>query len=303
MSTMETFALDPAEVAAAIRDACLTEIRSFKPGNVSLASPGHGMSARDFVASADAIAAVIALPGASVGRRILRAIEVTRAVVPFNTNLGIVLLCAPLAHAVVKASGESGLRARLQAVLAALDVNDAVLAYQAIRLAEPGGLGRAERHDVAAVPDVTLLEAMREARERDRIACQYATDFRDVFDTGMPAARKWLARWGHREWAAVAVYLEFLSRFPDSHVARKHGREVAAAVSREAGLLVQVLGRVSDPAQEMPALEVFDRQLKAKSINPGTSADMTVATLVALDLEDSLERRFHECSAEVAAGE
>ena len=87
MSTMETFTLDPAEVAAVIGDACLTEIRAFKPGNVSLASPGHGMSARDFIASADAMATVIALPGDSVGRRILRTIEATRAVVPFNTNL------------------------------------------------------------------------------------------------------------------------------------------------------------------------------------------------------------------------
>jgi triphosphoribosyl-dephospho-CoA synthase len=261
------------------------------------------MSARDFVASADAMAAVIAVPGASVGRRILRAIETTRAVVALNTNLGIVLLCAPLAHAAVEASGECGLRVRLQAVLAALDVNDAVLAYQAIRHAEPGGLGRAERHDVADAPGVTLLEAMREARERDLIARQYVTDYRDVFDTGMPALRRALARWGRPEWAAVAVYLEFLANFSDSHVARKHGGEIAAAVSGEAGLLVQVLGRASDPAQEMPALEAFDRQLKARSINPGTSADMTVATLVAMDLEDSLVRRFHECSAEVAAGE
>jgi len=48
------------------------------------------------------MAAVIAVPGASVGRRILRAIQSTRAMVAFNTNLGIVLLCAPLAHAVWK---------------------------------------------------------------------------------------------------------------------------------------------------------------------------------------------------------
>lgn len=300
---METFALDPAEVAVAIRDACLTEIRAFKPGNVSLASPGHGMNARDFIASANAMAAVIAAPRKSVGQRILQSIEATRAVVPFNTNLGIVLLCAPLANAVVEASGESGLRPRLRAVLAGLDLNDAVLAYQAIRLAQPGGLGKAERHDIAAAPRVTLLEAMREARERDLIAGQYVTDYREVFDTGMPAARSALARWGNRERAAVVVYLEFLSRFPDSHVARKHGAQAAATVCREAGLLVQALGRANDPAQEMPALEEFDRRLKAKSINPGTSADMTVATLVAMDLEDSLERRFHECSAEVAAGE
>src|SRR5688572_15796838 len=144
MSTMDNFALDPAGVAATIRGACLAEIRAFKPGNVSLASPGHGMSAADFIASADAMAGVITAPGMTVGQRILHAIEATRAVVPYNTNLGIVLLCAPLAHAVVETPGAGGLRVRLHAVLAALDVNDAVLAYQAIRHAEPGGLGRVE---------------------------------------------------------------------------------------------------------------------------------------------------------------
>ena len=149
MSAMQAFALEPTDVAAAIRDACLTEVRAFKPGNVSLASPGHGMSAEDFIASADAMAAVIAAPGASVGQRILRAIEATRAIVPFNTNLGIVLLCAPLAHAAWRPRASRILRARLRAVLAALDMNDAELAYGAIRIAEPGGLGRSERHDVA----------------------------------------------------------------------------------------------------------------------------------------------------------
>jgi triphosphoribosyl-dephospho-CoA synthase len=295
--------LGATEVSAAIRDACLTEIRAFKPGNVSLASPGHGMHAADFVASAEAIAAVIAVPGAPVGRRILRAIEATRTVVSFNTNLGIVLLCAPLAHAAVEPLEEHSLRARLASVLGSLNVSDAELAYRAIRLAEPAGLGRSDRHDVAAAPAVTLLEAMREACDRDRIARQYVTDYADVFETGLPIARASMARWNSPEWAAVAVYLGFLSRFPDSHVVRKHGNEVAGAVSREAGVLAQALGQASDPAQEMPLLEEFDRQLKAKSINPGTSADMTVAALAAMVLEGSLDRHCRERTAEVGAGE
>jgi triphosphoribosyl-dephospho-CoA synthase len=291
------FALDEAIVAATIREACLAEIRAFKPGNVSLASPGHGMQAADFVASAQAIAGVIAAPGASVGERILRAIEATREVVPFNTNLGIVLLCAPLAHAALQASTERGLRARLASVLATLDSNDADLAYRAIRLAQPGGLGRVERYDVEQAPCVTLLEAMGEARDRDRIALQYVTDYRDVFEIGIPAAQRALARWGSREWAAVAVYLGFLARFSDSHVVRKHGAQVAVSVRREAGELEQALGRASDPAQEMPKLEEFDRRLKAQSINPGTSADITVAALVAMVLDDSLDGSCRGVSA------
>ena len=85
------------------------------------------------------------------------------------------------------------------------------------------------------------------------------------------------------------VYLVFLAHCADSHIARKHGEEVAASVSLQARELSQALGHSHDPAREMPSLEAFDRQLKARSINPGTSADLTVATLVAMDLEDSLD--------------
>jgi len=301
MTAMHQFALDPESVAAAIWDACVTDVRAFKPGNVSVASPGHGMHADDFIASADAMAAVIAAPAAGTGQRIVRAIEATRALVPVNTNLGIVLLCAPLAHAATLTSNEPLLRERLRLVLAGLDVDDADLAYRAIRMAEPGGLGRSERHDVAQAPQVTLREAMDEARGRDRIAYQYVTDYRDIFETGLPALQRGLERWGSLTWAAVHVYLILLARFADSHIARKHGDEVAASVSLQARDLSQALGRSRDPAQEMPALEAFDRQLKARSINPGTSADMTVATLVAMDLEDSLDEVSQSSRAEVGA--
>jgi triphosphoribosyl-dephospho-CoA synthase len=129
---------------------------------------------------------------------------------------------------------------------------------------------------------------MQEASERDRIAFQYVTDYRDVFETGVPALRDAFVRGYDREQAAVHAYLSFLSRFPDSHVARKHGENTAAEVSRQAAEMNQALGRAGDPARELPGLEAFDRRLKARSINPGTSADMTVASLVAMDLEDSL---------------
>jgi triphosphoribosyl-dephospho-CoA synthase len=283
-------ALDATEVSALMLDACLTEVRAYKPGNVSFASAGHGMQARDFVASAEAASATIAQPGLAVGERILRAIEATRFVVSFNTNLGIVLLCAPLVHAALQSSPERGLRGRLESVLAALTVEDAELAYRAIRLAQPGGLGTSARHDVAATPRVTLLEAMREAAGRDRIASQYETVFADVFELGLPAAREFLARWQSREWAAVAVYLRFLSRFPDSLVARKHGEQTAISVTEQARHGAAMTESARDPREALPALEALDADLKRRSINPGTTADLTVATLVALELQDSLEK-------------
>lgn len=283
-------ALDATEVSAFVLDACRIDVRAFKPGNVSLASPGHGMRAEDFLASAEAAATAIAQPGLMVGERILRAIEATRFVVSFNTNLGIVLLCAPLVHAAVQSSGQRQLRSRVDGVLSALTVKDAELAYRAIRLAQPGGLGRSVRHDVAAPPAVDLREAMREAAGRDRIASQYETVFADVFELGLPVVREFLARWQSREWAAVAVYLRFLSRFPDSLVARKLGDQAAASVTEEARRGAAIVESARDPREALPALEALDAELKRRSINPGTTADLTVATLVAMDMQDSLER-------------
>ena len=57
MTATHPFSLEPTTVAAAVWDACVTEVRAFKPGNVSVTSPGHGMHADDFIASADATAA------------------------------------------------------------------------------------------------------------------------------------------------------------------------------------------------------------------------------------------------------
>ena len=166
------------------------------------------------------------------GPRILRAIEATRAVVPFNTNLGIVLLCAPLAHAAVVVSVERA-PARPTARRAAPGSTSRTLYWPtgAIRIASPGGLGRSERHDVAAAPQRYAARRDAEAQDRDRVARQYASDYRDIFETGLSALQHGLSRWRSRRWAAVHAYLEFLARFADSHIARKHGDEVAASVS------------------------------------------------------------------------
>lgn len=286
-------ALDQSLVAEAVRAACMAEIRAFKPGNVSLDSPGHGMTAQQFIDSADAVADVLAAPGMGVGERIFRAIEATRTAVGCNTNLGIVLLCAPLTHSALTASAEPCLNLRVQNVLARLDVADAEFAYRAIRLAAPAGLGRSERHDVYGAPQVTLLEAMVEACDVDRIAAQYATGYPDIFREGVPRGRAALERWGTEEWAAVAIYLALLARFPDTHIRRKFGAAVAGRISRQAADLDYEMQRCNNPQDMLPRLEVFDRYLKRAGINPGTSADMTVATLLAIRLEDLLKCSFN----------
>ena len=276
--------LAPSAVAAAFLAACRAELAALKPGNVHRHAEGHGMTVAQFEASAVAAAPAIAAAGRTVGRRILGAVEATRDAVGTNTNLGIVLLAAPLAQAAL-APGGAGLRARLERVLAALDRDDAELAFQGIRLAAPGGLGASARHDVREPARVPLLEAMAEAAGRDLIARQYASGFAEVWDPGIAELRRARAAWSDPHWPVTAVYLGFLAGFPDSHVARKHGMAVAERVRRQARPLQRSLTAAADPAALAPELLAFDSALKAEGLNPGTSADLTVATLLAAALE------------------
>jgi triphosphoribosyl-dephospho-CoA synthase len=267
------------QVAAAFKAACLDELDAPKPGNVHVFASGHRMSTDEFQASAGAAAAAVAQPGARVGERIHAAVEATLAAVGVNTNLGIILLCAPLAAATEIVS--SGLRTGLARVLNELDVDDARLAFRAITRAAPAGLGRVEQHDVFGPATVTLRRAMAVAAERDRIARQYVSDFEDVFELGDPLLANALARATHPRWATLAVYLGFLSAFPDSHIVRKHGTGVAEA-TRRAALPFHRRMQSSEAIEALlPDLLAWDTKLKRDGINPGTSADLTVATLFA----------------------
>jgi triphosphoribosyl-dephospho-CoA synthase len=291
-----------AQLADIVREVCELEVRAFKPGNVSVASSGHGMRADDFLASAKAMAGPLCSPGLRVGQRIHDAIAATQVVVNFNTNLGIVLLAAPLVQAALADSPVQDLRARVEEVLVDLDIDDAELAYRAIRLASPGGLGSSEHHDVRRPAQVTLLQAMAEARDRDTIARAYVTGYADIFLVGIPLIRAALARWGSEEWAMVAAYLGFLSRFPDTHIQRKFGYQTARRVSRQAAEIDREFQCAARPEDLLPRLTELDQSLKSAGINPGTSADLTVASLIALQFQKMLHQSVNGRPANSAAG-
>lgn len=258
------------------------------------------MTVRDFQISAKVAAKAIAQPGLPVGARIAAAIAATLDAVKCNTNLGIVLLGAPLVHAALsldpgRGATEKGFRATLKQALKGLTVEDAELSFAAIRDAHPAGLGASKRHDVNKPAKVTLLAAMAEAEGRDRIAWQYAHSFEDIFDIGIPALRAAQKRFEKHPkgatWAITAVYLAFLGRFPDSHILRKHGPEAAERVRREANEIAQAFAETADPEHMAWVLTAYDSDLKSRGINPGTSADLTVASLLAVRLLDIVAAR------------
>ena len=261
--------------------ACELDVTALKPGNVRVGVRAHGMTADDFLRSAQACAPALSQHDASVGQRVLEAIRRTRRVVHCNTNLGIVLLAAPLFRA-AEAGGD--LRTAVAQQLAGLDRSDAALVYQAIRLARPGGLGTSDRHDVSEEPQVTLLEAMRAAQERDSIARQYARDYSDVFDLGLSQWRYALERFENEAWATTHLYLVYLSTWRDSLIERKFGTTTAQTVSERAREFHSQLSSYSDLSDISARLLSWDEQLRNSGLNPGTSADLTVATVFAAKL-------------------
>ena len=264
--------------------ACRADIEAIKPGNVSIHSAGHQMRSEDFIKSAQACATAICAPQSSLGERILCAVQDTRKAVSMNTNLGIILLCAPLIQAIYSANGKS-LRQSLKQVLASTTVDDARSTYHAIRLAEAGGLGCVEQADIATNPDISLLEAMRLAQQRDLIAAQYATNYRDIFKQACPSLLAFYSKWGYNPSSVSGVYMKLLSTYPDSLITRKRGKATALYVLKLASALYEKYCRRDEPGAFDTKLLEFDCELKQKNINPGTTADMTVATVFLASLE------------------
>jgi triphosphoribosyl-dephospho-CoA synthase len=272
--------LSEPDIEQAVYWACQQEVMAPKPGNVNCFSDGHNMAVDDFLRSAKAIAPVMARPGLSVGERILLAIQATREVVDCNTNLGIVLLMAPLCTAIEHVDEFEQLPSALEEVLNSLTQDDAKACYEAIRLAEAGGMGKSDDQDISEEPTVTLLEAMEMAKDRDQIALQYVSNFNTLWRVSLPALTSALNSGESVEWATAFAYLMLLSDAPDSLILRKNSRQLAIAVTDKAKRLVFDMNKNSKLDTYLNQLTAWDTELKQNAINPGTTADLVAATLL-----------------------
>lgn len=259
--------------------ACILEATARKAGNVHPCAAFANVDYADFVISALAIGPVLQrVRELGVAQAVLECVRRTQAVVQTNTNLGIVLLLAPLAAVPADVS----LRAGIAGVLEQLTVEHTRLVYEAIRLARPGGLGRVSEQDVAGVPTVDLCAVMRLAAERDLVARQYANGYREVFEIGVPALADAVNAGRNWEQAVVRCHLTLMSQCPDTLIARKRGEAEAAESARRAA---QVLAADWPSGQQASTLfDELDRWLRAvgHERNPGATADLTTASLFAV---------------------
>jgi triphosphoribosyl-dephospho-CoA synthase len=257
--------------------ACTLEVTIPKPGNVHRSADFADTCLQDFLTSAIAIGPVMnAAPDRSLGETILDSVKATRAIVFVNTNLGIILLLAPLAK--VQAVDRSS----ISQMLAATDAKDCRAIYEAIRLASPGGIGQSGKHDVhnEKAPD-HILDAMQLAAERDLIARQYVSGFEQVLDFVLPAIEENQRQGMPIVDSVVRTHLKTMHQFPDSLIARKCGDDLASESAARAGAVLD--SGSWDDRQYLAALEDFDFWLRSDGNrrNPGTTADMIAAALFA----------------------
>jgi triphosphoribosyl-dephospho-CoA synthase len=281
------------KIACAAQIACLLEACAEKPGNVTRHKDFNDTCFEDFVISAAAIGpAFQRATDAPVGETIIQAVRATRRFVGVNTNLGIVLLLAPLAKAAGLGHSDA-LRLAVSSVLRSLTVDDARLTYEAIRLARPAGMGTVQHHDLQEPDvDITLREAMGQARDRDALAREYVTDFEITFEVGLNALQGILEQGAGMSEAVVQTFLTILTQVPDTLIARKNGMDAARKVSGHAGQVLKYGGIFSKKGKA--EIKRFDLDLRDKghTLNPGTTADITAAVLFAYLVENDLPQLF-----------
>ena len=121
---------EPLSIGMCAQTACVLDVSTYKPGNVNLFERFLDMTAVDFLLSAAAIAPILDQASLRpIGATILECVRATRRVTTVNTNLGIVLLLAPLASV----QPHLDLRGGVMRALMRLGVEDARAAYEAFQ--------------------------------------------------------------------------------------------------------------------------------------------------------------------------
>jgi len=265
-----------------VKFACDTEMKSLKPGNVHQYSQSHDMHVKDFFKSSSIISKCLTNNNLDLGKKILTSVNEIQNKIKKNTNLGIILMLSPIVTVVQKEGiiSKKKLLKKIKSLIKKQNIKNSIPIFEAIALTSPGGLGFSKKYDVNKLPKISLYKAMEYSKKRDLIARQYYNGFKDIFNIGIPAYKKFYNKWGKVNWALTGVYLTFLKKFNDSHIARNKGNEIATSIKKEAKKYYFFLKRNKNLIKIKKKLLIFDKKLKSKRINPGTTADLTVATLL-----------------------
>lgn len=296
------------QISQSLELAILLEASAHKPGNVSIVTNFENTRFEHFLASSVAAAPVFELAaerGTAVaeGKSTLTQIGLGQLIKDCvaeigtwqhggNTLLGTIILLSPIAVAagmtsVVKGFNICRLRKSLKLVVESTTPVDAVNLYEAIKIANPGGLGKAPDLDIndpaseARIlrENVSLFQVFKIAEKYDTICSEWVNNYPGTFDMAYPSLAKKLENGTDLNEAIIHTFLEVLANVPDTFIARKVGLERSRKVSADARKVLDLGGLKT--ASGTKSLHRFDQQLRQSNnlLNPGTTADIIGAAL------------------------
>ncbi|MEM9940936.1 MAG: triphosphoribosyl-dephospho-CoA synthase [Planctomycetota bacterium] len=280
----EPFTLSAATLATL---ACSLEVSAPKPGNVHRSADFEDSIFQDFITSAIILGQTIENQSDSdLGTTILSAVLANQKWVGTNTNLGMILLIVPLSKIATKSSSELN-SVQIREYLQSLGPHHGAKVFEAIRIANPAGLGKTNELDVNSTRNqVDLIEAMNLAADKDMVAQQYVTGFKEVIDHVVPALIQGQQIFHELPHAIVFAHLVTMSKFPDSLIQRKCGIETARQsqwMAQKAidGILNEDIVANESMVEYWNAVTDLDFWLRSDGHkrNPGTSADLIAAGL------------------------
>lgn len=299
--------MEPKEIAKLAQIASILEVSGYpKPGNVHRNRDFEDMVFEDFLISGVVIgetiekAAISALTAkkkddfskVNIGKYILEAVKKTDKWIANNTNLGIIMMCIPIACGAAISNDFDELQNNIGFLMENTTVEDAVNLYDAINLADAGGMGDQEEFDVMGekakdelrANNQTMFDVLKISAGWDRLANELTSKMLVCFDVGFPCFSGIKSEESSINDATVLTFLTILSEVPDTLISRKYNEEIAQNISNNVKKILKSRNNVRLFNEK---LKDFDDYLFINKYNPGTTADLTAASIFISYLYDS----------------
>ena len=132
---------------------------------------------------------------------------------------------------------------------------------------------------------------MKISSDYDLISKQYAFFFEDILRFIVPTLDNAFHRIKDRKLAISYTFLKILEKYPDSHICRKYDDKIAKKTSNEASDLIKILDGGTRHESWGKKLMSLDNHFKMARVNPGTTADLLVVSMMIYDYFIGLPNR------------
>lgn len=292
--------MDANEIAKIAQIASALEVSGYpKPGNVHRTRDYDDMVFEDFIISGIVIGDAIRqactdvdIENPRLGKYILQAVAETDRWIKNNTNLGIVMMITPIAVAAAISDSFDDIQQNVDLLMKNTSVDDSCDLYDAINIADAGGMGEEDEYGVAsdsAKQDLrddglTMYDVLKISAKKDMLGREMTSAMQFTFEVGYPTYYELIKQKSQNE-ACVLTFLTILSQVPDTLIFRKYGEDEAMKVS----MMTRDLLKFKDDSDFVERIKEFDEYLYKNNYNPGTTADLTAAAIFVSYLKSNFE--------------